>query len=249
MALTWFGEPEIFSRVSNDVENVFAMIYLIEAVILITVYGRFYFKDGWRQFDFLIVVLSLINLVLQFLNFEGSNFMTLIRSFRILRPIKMVRRLKLLRQIINTIQIALPNLVQVGSLLLLFVEIYAVLGVYLFAKLKLDDFGENGHITTGLSSHANFQSMPTAMLTLLRMTTGEAWNELMWSCMRPRSILFQCQEKEQKYAEIEKNGVQNCGSQASYMYFISFIVVCVFFMTNMFISIILDGYNASRLEE
>jgi len=33
------------------------------------------------------------------------------------------------------------------------------------------------------------------------------------------------------------------------VYFISFIIIVVFIMINMFISIILDGYNTSRLEE
>jgi hypothetical protein len=30
------------------VENVFALIYLLEAVVLISVEGKFYFQDGWK---------------------------------------------------------------------------------------------------------------------------------------------------------------------------------------------------------
>ena len=85
------------------------------------------------------MVFSLIGLLLKLLDISGGNWTTLIRSFRILRPIKMVRRIKLFRQIINTFQIALPNLVQVGSLLLLVQVIYAVLGLHLFSKLMIHE--------------------------------------------------------------------------------------------------------------
>jgi len=179
---------------------VFTLIYICEAVILISVYGCFYFKDGWRQFDFLIVILSILSFSLKMSGIQTGEWTTLIRSFRILRPVKMVRRIKQLRKIFNTFEVALPNLVQVGSLLLLVQIIYAVLGVYLFAKIKVRDHLSATH--TGLSSHAHFRDFGTAMLSLFRITTGEAWNDLMWDCMRPRSILFQCLSEEQSYSEI-----------------------------------------------
>jgi hypothetical protein len=45
-----------------------------------------------------------------------------------LRILKMVKRFRKLHRIFNTFVVALPNLVQVGSLLLLFLIIFAVLG-------------------------------------------------------------------------------------------------------------------------
>lgn len=64
-------------------------------------------------------------------------FSTVLRSFRILRVLKMVKRFKSLYKIFNTFIAALTDLVNVGSLLLLFLVVYAELGVYLFAKVKL----------------------------------------------------------------------------------------------------------------
>ena len=103
----------------------------------------------------------------------------------------MVKRIKQLRKIFNTFEVALPNLIQVGSLLVLVQIIYSVLGVYLFAKIKVAENEPNSFM--GLSRHANFQNFGLAMLTLFRIATGEAWEELMWDCMKPRSILFKCQ--------------------------------------------------------
>jgi hypothetical protein len=61
-------------------------------------------------------------------------------------------------------------MVNIGSLLLLIIFIYAILGVYLFADVKL-----NGE----LDQHANFMSVGTAFVTLIRALTGEEWPKIM----------------------------------------------------------------------
>jgi hypothetical protein len=94
MAFTWFGEPLWLSTVMDGVQYAFTLIYIVEAVILISVQGWFYFKDGWRQFDFLIVVLSILSFILKVFDVSTGKGAALIRSFRILRPVKMVRRVK-----------------------------------------------------------------------------------------------------------------------------------------------------------
>jgi len=174
-----------------------------------------------------------------------GTWTTVLRAFRILRILKMVKRFRKLHRIFNTFVVALPNLVQVGSLLLLFLIIFAVLGQFLFAKVMLPDKSKLQQYV-GLDIHANFQSFGEALLTLVRMSTGEAWNEIMWSCTRRRSILYQCQETEQDYASIKANGPLECGPNFSIAYYVTFVIAGVFIMMNMFISIILDGYNISN---
>ena len=102
----------------------------------------------------------------------------------------MVKRFRKLHQIFNTFVIALPNLAQVGSLLLLFLIIMAVLGEFLFAKIMFPNTG-GGH-ANGLDEHVHFHNFQTSLLTLLRMCTGEAWNDILWDCTKERSILYQC---------------------------------------------------------
>jgi hypothetical protein len=199
MAATWYDEPKRYKAIMETFELIFAIIYTLEAFILITVYGKIYFKDGWRVFDFLIVLSAGISWVFDVLfQISVGPFSTVLRSFRILRVLKMVKRFKSLYKIFNTFIAALTDLVNVGSLLLLFLVVYAELGVYLFSKVKLQ---------TALNQYANFQNFGFAMLTLFRMTTGEAWNEIMWDCRRQRSILFQCDEGEQTFAKISTVGI------------------------------------------
>jgi len=54
----------------------------------------------------------------------------------------------------------------VGGLLLLFIYLYAVLGMNLFAHVKLGE---------ALDRHANFKNFSTSFLTLIRISTGESW--------------------------------------------------------------------------
>jgi hypothetical protein len=63
----------------------------------------------------------------------------------------MVKRFKALRKIYSTFFVALPTLLQVGSLICLFLMIYAVLGMHLFGQIK-----KIPGRSDGLNDHANF---------------------------------------------------------------------------------------------
>lgn len=122
-----------------DIVNlVFAIIYTLECAIKIYVLRRVYFKDGWNRFDFVIVVFALIGLITQkVFKLNVGALTTIIRSFRIMRVFKMVKRFPQLNKIFNTFIVAIPSLVNVGSLLFLLLLLYSVLGVFFFAKVKL----------------------------------------------------------------------------------------------------------------
>ena len=92
--------------------------------------------------------------------------------------------------------VAIPNLIPIVSLIGLLLVIYSVLGEFLFSKVMLPNKAIFDHKHVGLDIHANFQNFGRSLLTLMRMVTGEAWNEIMWSCTRPRSILYQCEMAE-----------------------------------------------------
>jgi hypothetical protein len=69
---------------------------------------------------------------------------------------------------------SLPSLMNVFSLLMLIFFIFAVLGVFVF-----------GHITDGviIDSNVNFKNFGYAMMTLLKVSTGEEWNLIMYDTM------------------------------------------------------------------
>jgi hypothetical protein len=116
----------------------FAIIYTIECIIKISVFKKGYFKDGWNIFDFVIVVMAWLGLIVEkAFKLNVGPVTTVIRSFRIARVFKMIRRFKELSKIFNTMLISIPALGNVGSLLFLLLLLYSVLGVFFFAKIKL----------------------------------------------------------------------------------------------------------------
>ena len=111
-------------------------MFLIEAIMKILAWRTAYFKEGWNRFDFFIVAISVIELIITaFYEFGLLMIITLFRIFRIGRVLRLVKRAEGLRVILTTFIITLPGLVNIGALLLLFLYIYSILGVQLFAKV------------------------------------------------------------------------------------------------------------------
>jgi hypothetical protein len=149
----------------------------LEAVLKLVAFGvRTYFRDSGNIFDSVIVVISIISSVISLtLEFDFGASTTFIRALRISRVLKFVSKAKQIKVIIDTFTYTLPALTNIGGLLVLFLYIFAILGVFLFAEVKLQGY---------LEVHANFQSFGSAFLTLLRCSTGEAWNAIMLDTMR-----------------------------------------------------------------
>ena len=113
-------------------------MFTVEAIIKIIALGKNYFKIGWNIFDFIIVLATIIGLILD--QAAGANIgssTTAIRSFRIGRVFRLIKKFKELRTIFNTFIISIPSLANVGGLLFLFLYLYAILGMFLFSGIKL----------------------------------------------------------------------------------------------------------------
>jgi hypothetical protein len=137
-------------------------------------------------------------------NIEGLDigaFATIIKSFRICRIFKIIKRYKELRILLYTFVGAIAQLTNVGGLLFLFLFLYSVLGVFSFSGVKHNE---------SLNGHANFHNFHNAFITLFRMATGESWHELMYDCSRQQSITNEC-INTQTYEDFKVYGRQECG--------------------------------------
>ena len=79
------------------------------------------------------------------------------------------------------------------------------------------------------------------------MATGEAWNELMYDSVSQNTSIFECQGSV-SYDDIQANGGQpnGCGSFFAYPFYLSFQLVVTFIFLNLFIAIILEGFEESK---
>jgi hypothetical protein len=155
---------------------------------------------------------------------------------------------------------SMPKLVNVGCILFLFLFLYSVLGMHLFAKVKF-----NG----AYDDHANFQTFYIAFLTLCRCMTGEAWNEMMHALGKPRAYFrgvlapagerIDCSDDKEvtidSYPGLLASGfIENpdqCGHGVfAQVYFLTFTVVVMFICLNLVIAVVLEGFeDASSSDE
>lgn len=104
---------------------------------------------------------------------ESANFsqtVIVIRVFRLLRLFRLINRNKILKVLINTLAVILPQIINIGMLVILILFIFGCMGMNLFGLVKLQE---------PLNALVNFQSFEKALFLLLRCATGEAWNDIM----------------------------------------------------------------------
>ena len=68
----------------------------------------------------------------------------------------------------------LPGISNIGALVFLMFFIYSALGMNLFGLIQLKEY---------LNEQANFQTFISSMLVLMRCSTGESWNAIMYDCV------------------------------------------------------------------
>jgi len=99
-----------------------------------------------------------------------------------------------------------------------------------FGKIAIDQ--EDSTITR----NNNFQTFSQALLVLFRSATGEAWQEIMLSCIKDPSV--RCDERSD-----DAHNEEGCGTDFAFPYFISFFVVCSFLILNLFVAVIMDNFD------
>lgn len=130
------------------------VIFTIELIIKLYVYGKDFFKDGWNNFDFILVAMSWVPTGGAFSSFRAF------RVLRALRALRLVTRLEKLRIIVQAIIESIPNVAWASLLLLLLFYIFSIMGTTMFATAFPGFFGSIGK----------------SMFTLFQVMTLESWS-------------------------------------------------------------------------
>jgi hypothetical protein len=132
MAINWYGCPQSLLNAFEYTNYFFTLVFTVEVIIKLVAFTvRGYFSHGWNIFDFLIVVISYITLIIGFVTVTdvGPKQATIARAFRIGRIFRLITKAKFLRVIFNTIVFTIPSLANVGALMMLLLFIFSILGV------------------------------------------------------------------------------------------------------------------------
>lgn len=188
LKLAGLGIKTYFSRPGNCFD-----FFLVLVSILGIVFGTGVVTNFMRLFRIARVFRLIKSLKVQARRFarwiDGAARGNLTSSFR--HP-------QGLRILFTTLIVSIPTMLNVAGLGFLLLFMYAVTGVNFFGRIKYGPcclmlclglsvaaphlpcatrYGEE------LDRHANFRNFGTALLLLLRIITGEAWNGIMHDCM------------------------------------------------------------------
>jgi hypothetical protein len=216
----------IYEEASSDyksaLENLnlgFTAIFTLEATLKIAGSGLVYFKDSWNLFDFFVVVMSLLDIVLSNTVFKsGANHMMTVgpqlartlRLLRVSRMLRLIKQLQIIDDLIGMLRLSLPAILNVLALVALVFIIYGVLGVFLFNTVS------SGII---VDEYNNFQDFGMALIVLIRASTGEDWNYILTDCKQGTNVWL------------------------AHLFFFSFVCLTTFIMYNMFIMVMLQEYE------
>ncbi|KAG7156729.1 Voltage-dependent calcium channel type D subunit alpha-1-like, partial [Homarus americanus] len=145
-----------------------------------------------------------------------------------MRLVKLLSKGEGIRTLLWTFIKSFQALPYVALLILLLFFIYGVVGMQVFGKIALD-YG------TQIHRHNNFQTFFQAVMVLFRSATGEAWQDVMLSCLPPDAG---CDPLSEDYPN-----APTCGSRVAYPYFISFYTLCSFLIINLFVAVIMDNFD------
>jgi Ca2+-binding EF-hand superfamily protein len=244
------------------------VIFLFEMTVRIVAYGFFgnskaYWSSGWNRLDFLIIVVSTIDIVLAIAG-ENGHFFRIFRVLRVLRPLRMIQFNDGMRVVFDALLDCMPTVFAVVMLSFLFYITFAILGVSIFGGMfyrcdcggewgkpelncTVDDFEALNRVACieqgGLWENPpyNFDNIFSALRTLFVCSTTEGWIDIMHSGMDVTATLDTDQPELGFYTAPKQDA-----SYGFALYFVAFILIGTFFITNIFIGVLVNFFGEAN---
>ncbi|XP_078115114.1 voltage-dependent R-type calcium channel subunit alpha-1E [Sander vitreus] len=233
LMMKYYSAPPAYEAVLKHLNTAFTVLFSVECVLKIMAFGFLnYFRDTWNIFDFITVLGSITEIVVD-LQFVDTFNMSFLKLFRAARLIKLLRQGYTIRILLWTFVQSFKALPYVCLLIAMLFFIYAIIGMQVFGNIKLN---EETHIT----QHNNFKTFSGALMLLFRSATGESWQEIMLSCLGGQKCETDTSLPPAVPTSDQEGG---CGSDFAYFYFVSFIFFSSFLMLNLFVAVIMDNFE------
>jgi len=147
-------DNEKVSKAFDTVDNIFLYIFTVELFLQFVYHGLKLFLDGWLVFDFVIIILSFTLASVQ-----------VIRAFRIFRALRLVTRIKALRNLVEAMFDVMPRMAAIWGLLGLMFYIFAVMFTQLFNDLQYAEYNY-------------FVRLDNSFFSLFQIMTLDAWADV-----------------------------------------------------------------------
>ncbi|KAG7269325.1 hypothetical protein CRUP_031845 [Coryphaenoides rupestris] len=233
LMMKYHSAPAAYDTVLKHLNSAFTVLFSMECMLKIMAFGLVnYFRDTWNIFDFITVLGSITEIVVDLQSLNSIN-MSFLKLFRAARLIKLLRQGYTIRILLWTFVQSFKALPYVCLLIAMLFFIYAIIGMQVFGNIKLND---ESHI----NQHNNFKTFFGALMLLFRSATGESWQEIMLSCLGGQEC-----EPDPSIAPLTMSPDHEggCGTEFAYCYFVSFIFFSSFLMLNLFVAVIMDNFE------
>ncbi|KAM6948713.1 voltage-dependent R-type calcium channel subunit alpha-1E [Aplochiton taeniatus] len=233
LMMKYHSAPAAYDTVLKHLNTAFTVLFSMECVLKIMAFGIVnYFRDTWNIFDFITVLGSITEIIVDLQSINTFN-MSFLKLFRAARLIKLLRQGYTIRILLWTFVQSFKALPYVCLLIAMLFFIYAIIGMQVFGNIKLND---ESHI----NQHNNFKTFFGALMLLFRSATGESWQEIMLSCLGGQEC-----EPDPSIAPftLSPDHEGGCGTEFAYCYFVSFIFFSSFLMLNLFVAVIMDNFE------
>jgi hypothetical protein len=217
----------------------FNIIFIGE--LIINMYGRWWrelWSSGWNKFDFIVVAVSVFD-ILPFIPLPWpAKLIKMLRAFRVFR---LFNRIESMRKIIASIMKAIPGVANAFVIQLIFLCIYSVLSVEFFSFIGCDDKSRSYNFAQTQRSGGDYLSESDscwgeeyygtffrALYTMFQVLTGESWSE---AGARP-AIAYYAGDNNILYVYI------------TYVFFYSFILVNQMTLLNVVVAVLMDGMSS-----
>ncbi|MEQ2216549.1 Sodium channel protein type 2 subunit alpha, partial [Xenoophorus captivus] len=166
-----------------------------------------YFTNAWCWLDFLIVDVSLVSLVANALGYSELGAIKTLRTLRALRPLRALSRFEGMRVVVNALLGAIPSIMNVLLVCLIFWLIFSIMGVNLFAgkyyhciNTTTDELFPTSVVNNKTecenlvnssarwkSVKINFDNVGAGYLALLQVATFKGWMDIMYAAVDSRN--------------------------------------------------------------
>ncbi|XP_064202786.1 sodium channel protein type 4 subunit alpha-like isoform X4 [Anguilla rostrata] len=225
-------------KVLYNINLAFIIIFTTECLIKMVALRWYFFTVGWNIFDFVVVILSIVGVVLSDIIekfFVSPTLFRVIRLARIGRVLRLIRGAKGIRTLLFALMMSLPALFNIGLLLFLVMFIYAIFGMANFAYVKKQG---------GIDDMFNFETFGNSMICLFQITTSAGWDTLLNPILNNPP-----EECNSNITNTGTNTKGNCGNPSvGIAFFVSYIIISFLIVVNMYIAIILENFSVATEE-
>lgn len=199
-------------------------VFFAEMVIKMLGLGiKEYAQDDFNLFDCAVVLTSIIDLIIGMIgvDFGGGGAISALRAVRLLRVFKLARSWTSFRELLAKMIITLKDIRNFSVLMLLFMFIYTLLGMELYAYKVIYNNEDKDEVVSkppGEYPRGNFNTFLSGFTTIFIVFIGEDWNSSMYDHVRATG-------------------------KGSIFFFISLFILGNLVLLNLFLAILLKNFE------